>query len=165
MGPASLRLGCGSGNIDANREGKHMRRIAILAVCFGLFVAPALAQTKAAIQKFEDQWAAAVNTGNIAALAAMYTKDADSLPAGAKMMKGQKAIEAFWKGAMDDTQDVKCTTIDVKPLGGSAAREIGTCSFMTKKPPLKEIDIKYVVIWEKEDGKWKQSLEIWNSDK
>lgn len=142
-----------------------MRRIAVLAVCLGLFAAPALAQTKAAIQKLEDQWAAAFNMADIAALAATYTKDADSLPAGAKMMKGQAAIEAFWKGAIADMQDMKCTTLDVKSLGAAAAREIGTCSAMTKKPPLKEVDIKYVVIWQKEAGKWKQSLEIWNSDK
>ena len=142
-----------------------MRRSAIFAICLGLLTTPAFAQTKAVIQQLEDQWAKAVNTGNIAALTAMYTQDADSLPAGAKMMKGQKAIEAFWKGAMDDMQDVQCTTIDVKSLGGAAAREIGTCSAMTKKAPLKEIDIKYVVIWQKEGGKWKQSLEIWNMDK
>jgi len=142
-----------------------MRRIALFAICLGLLAAPALAQTKADIQKLEDQWAAAVNRADAAALAAMYTTDADSLPAGAKMMKGQKAIEAFWKGAMDDMQDVKCTTIDVKSLGGAAAREIGTCSAMTKKAPTKQIDIKYVVIWQKEGGKWKQSLEIWNTDK
>lgn len=142
-----------------------MRRIAILAICFGLLALPALAQTKAAIQKLEDQWDYAVNTGNITALAAMYTKDADSLPAGAKMIKGQAAIEAFWKGAAKEMQDVQCTTLDVKSLGGAVAREIGTCSAMTKKAPLKEIAIKYVVIWQKEGGKWKQSLEIWNSDK
>ena len=142
-----------------------MRRIALFAICLGLLAAPASAQTKADIQKLEDQWAAAVNRGDVAALVAMYTKDADSLPAGAKMMKGQPAIEAFWKDASADMQDVQCTTIDVKSLGGAAAREIGTCSAMTKKAPLKEIDIKYVVIWQKEGGKWKQSLEIWNSDK
>src|SRR5216684_3957632 len=127
-----------------------MRRSAIFAICLGLFAAPALAQTKADIQKLEDQWANAVSTGNIAALVAMYTKDADSLPAGAKMMKGLTAIEAFWKDASADMQDVQCTTLDVKSLGSAAAREVGTCSAMTKKAPLKEIDIKYVVIWQKE---------------
>jgi uncharacterized protein (TIGR02246 family) len=142
-----------------------MQRIAILALCFGVLATPALAQSKADIQKLEDQWAGAVNTGNAAALTAMYTKDADSLPAGAKMMKGQAAIEAYWKGAMDDMQDVQCATLDVKSMGGSAAREIGTCSAMTKKPPLKELNIKYVVIWQKDGGKWKQALEIWNTDK
>jgi uncharacterized protein (TIGR02246 family) len=142
-----------------------MRRIAMLTVCLGLLAAPALAQTKAAIQHLEDQWANAVSTGNIAALMAQYTKDADSLPAGAKMIKGQQAIQAYWKGAMDEMGDVHCTTLDVKPLGSAAAREIGTCSAKTKKPPISPIDIKYVVIWVKDGGKWKQSLEIWNSDK
>lgn len=143
----------------------QIRRIALLAVAFALTAVPALAQTKATIQKLENQWANAINTGDIAALMSQYTKDADSLPPGAKTIKGQKAIEAAWKGAMAELQDMQCTTLDVKPLGGRAAREIGTCSAMTKKTPLKEVDIKYVVIWEKEGRGWKQSLEIWNSDK
>ena len=142
-----------------------MRRIAVIAVCLGLFAAPALAQTKAAIQKLDDQWAAAFNMGEAAAVAAMYTKDAYVLPAGAAMIHDPKAIEAFWKAAMADLQDVKCTAMDVKPLGGNAAREIGTCSAMTKKPPLKEVDIKYAVVWQKEGGKWKLLQDIWNTDK
>ncbi len=142
-----------------------MRRTAILAVCFGLFTAPALAQTKPAIQKLDDEWAAAFNMGNTAAVAAMYTKDAYVLPAGAPMVQGHDKIEAFWKGALADVQDVQCTAIDVKPLGGNAAREIGTCSYMTKKPPLKEEKIKYAVVWQKEGGKWKLLQDIWNSDK
>src|SRR5438128_1232862 len=48
-----------------------MRRIAILALCLGLLSAPALAQSKAAIQKLNDQWAAAFNKGDAAAVAAM----------------------------------------------------------------------------------------------
>ena len=142
-----------------------MRRVAILAACLGLIAAPAVAQTKAAIQKLDNQFANAVNTGDAAAVAAMYAKDAYVLPAGGKMIKGTKEIEEFWKGAAKDLQDVQCTAVDVKPLGGKAAREIGTCSAMTKKAPLKEINIKYAVVWEKEGGKWKLIQDIWNSDK
>lgn len=142
-----------------------MRRIAILAACIGLLAAPALAQTKADIQKLDDQWATAFNMGNIAAVAAMYTKDAYVLPPGAAMVKGQAEIEAFWKGILAQAQDVKCTALDVKPLGGNAAREIGTCSFMTKKPPLEEVEIKYAVVWQKEGGKWKLLQDIWNMNK
>jgi len=142
-----------------------MRRVAILAVCVGLFAAPALAQTKAAIQKLDDQWGAAADRGDAAALAAMYTKDAYVLPAGAPMVKGTAAIAAFWKAAIANMQDIQCTALDVKPLGGNAAREIGTCSFMTKKAPLKEVDIKYAVVWQKEGGQWKLLQDIWNSDK
>lgn len=142
-----------------------MRRIAFLAVCLGLLAAPALAQTKAAIQKLDDQFTEALNTGDAAAVASMYAKDAYVLPMGAPMIHDHAAIEKFWKDAMADAQDVKCTAVDVKSLGGSAAREIGTCSFMTKKAPLKEVQIKYAVVWQKEGGKWKLLQDIWNSDK
>ncbi len=142
-----------------------MRRIAILAVFLGLLAAPALAQTKAAIQKLDDQWAYAFNTGNAAAVAAMYTKDAYVLPAGAPMIHDRAAIEKLWQGEMANAQDIKCTALDVKPLGGSAAREVGTCSFMTKKAPLQEVQIKYAVVWQKEGGKWKLLQDIWNTDK
>ena len=142
-----------------------MRRIAILAVCLGLLAAPAMAQTKAAIQKLENEWASAANTGNTAAMMATYTKDADSLPAGAKMMKGQKAIEAYWKEAVKDMQDVQCTTADVKPLGGSAAREIGTFAFKTKGQSPQEVTGKYAVVWRKIAGRWKLATDIWNMNK
>lgn len=142
-----------------------MRRMAILAACLGFLAAPALAQTKADIQKLDDQFAAAFNMGNSAAVGAMYTQDAYLLPAGGKMVKGRAAIEAFWKEQIANIQDVKCTALDVKPLGGSAAREIGTCNFMTKKPPLEEVEVKYAVVWQKEGGKWKLLQDIWNMDK
>ena len=47
-------------------------------VAAGLLAAasPAMAQSKATIQKLDDQWAAAFNKGDAAAVAAMYTSDA-----------------------------------------------------------------------------------------
>jgi uncharacterized protein (TIGR02246 family) len=112
-----------------------MFRIAILVACLMLLVGPAAAQSKATIQKFDDKWAEAFNKGDAAALAAMYTEDAYALPPGTEMMKGRSAIEAFWRQQMQQIGDVKCTALDVKPLGRSAAREIGTCSFKTKAQP------------------------------
>ena len=35
---------------------------------------------------------------------------------------------------MQQLGDIKCTAVDVKPLGRSGAREIGTCTFKTKAP-------------------------------
>src|SRR5581483_10523797 len=99
------------------REAKHMRRTAVLAVCLALFAFPAMAQTKAAIQQLNDQWAAAYNKGDAAAVAAMYTSDAYLLPAGAPMVKGRDAIAGVWKKVMEQVADVKLTTLDVKPLG------------------------------------------------
>ena len=142
-----------------------MRRIAILAVCFGLLTTPALAQSKAAIQQLNDQWAAAFNKGDAAAVAAMYTQDAYVLPAGAPMAKGRAAIEALMKEEMTQIGDGKLTTLDVKPLGGNAVREIGTASFKTKSQPPQEVTVKYAVVWQKEGGRWKLLQDIWNMDK
>lgn len=148
-----------------------MRRIASFGVCLGLAVwlgllaSPALAQSKAAVQKLNDQWAAAFNKGDAAAVAAMYTKDAYVLPAGGEMVQGRAAIEALWKKDMEQLADVKCTTIDVKPLGASAAREIGTCTFKTKSQPAQDGDLKYAVLWQKEGGQWKLAVDIWNMNK
>ncbi|WP_426440101.1 hypothetical protein [Bradyrhizobium genosp. P] len=51
--------------------------------------------------------------------------------------------------------DPKVTTVNVKPLGSSAAREIGTFSLKTKGPTPQEVTGKYVVVWEKVGSDWK----------
>jgi len=142
-----------------------MRRIVIFAACLMLLAAPALAQTKAQIQQLNDQWAAAFNAGNAAAVAAMYTQDAYVLPAGAPMVKGRAAIEGLWKQEMTQLSVDKITTLDVKPLGLIAAREIGTATLTTKAQPPQQVVIKYAVVWQREGGRWKLLQDIWNSDK
>jgi uncharacterized protein (TIGR02246 family) len=142
-----------------------MFQIAIVVACLMLLVGPAAAQSKAIIQKFDDKWAEAFNKGDAAALAAMYTEDAYALPPGAEMMKGRSAIEAFWRQQMQQIGDVKCTALDVKPLGRNAAREIGTCSFKTKGQPPQDGALKYAVVWEKEGGQWRLLQDIWNTNK
>jgi uncharacterized protein (TIGR02246 family) len=143
-----------------------MRRIAILAGCITILAAtPALAQSKAMIQRLDDKWAEAFNKGDAAAVAAMYTTDAYALPPGAEMVRGRDAIEALWRANMQQISDVKCTAIEVKPLGRNAAREIGTCSFKTKAQPPQDGALKYAVVWEKEGGQWKLLQDIWNTTK
>ena len=95
----------------------------------------------------------------------MYTPDAYVLPAGGEMAHGTQAIAAFWQQAMSQLGDVKCTVLDVKPLGQSAAREIGTCSFKTKAQPPQEGVLKYAVVWEKTGRGWKLQTDIWNMNK
>ena len=80
-------------------------RSLLLAAGLVLYSLPALAQSKAAIQKLEDQWGAAFNNGDAAAVAAMYTADAYVLPAGAPMVKGAD-IQGFWTQAMQQLSDL-----------------------------------------------------------
>ena len=142
-----------------------MRRATLIAVLLVLSGAPALAQTKPAIQKLNDQWAAAFNKGDAAALAAMYTPDAYVLPAGADMVQGRNAIQTFMAQTAQQLGDAKITTIDVQPLGRSAAREIGTFSFKTKGQNSQEIAGKYAVVWRKIGNQWLLATDIWNMNK
>jgi len=126
---------------------------------------PALAQNKATIEKLNDVWTAAFNKGDAAAVVALYTEDAYVLPPGSGMVKGRAAIEAFWRQAAQQMSDAKLTTIDVLPLGRSAAREIGTVTLKTKSQPPQEVVGKYVVVWRKIGRDWKLATDIWNTDK
>jgi len=141
-------------------------RIQVIASAVCLCIsAPAVAQDKATIQRLSDQFAKAFNAGDAAAVAALYTEDAVILPPGGEMAKGKSAIQAFWKGAAEQLGDGKLTTVDVKPLGSEAAREIGTFTFRTKGAQPQEITGKYVVVWEKVGSDWKLATDIWNTNK
>jgi uncharacterized protein (TIGR02246 family) len=127
--------------------------------------APAMAQSKAVIQKLNDAWTAAFNKGDGAAVAAMYAQDAYVLPPGSDMIQGRDKIAAFWNQAAQQMGDVKLTTIDVQRLGRNAAREIGAVSLKTKGDQPQEIVGKYAVVWRKINGQWMLATDIWNTNK
>ena len=80
--------------------------------------------------------------------------------------RAERAIEAMWKGILaEHVGHPKLTTLDVKPLGPSAAREIGTFSLKTRGPRPQEVSGKYVVVWEKVGNDWKLATDIWNEGK
>jgi ketosteroid isomerase-like protein len=95
----------------------------------------------------------------------LYTPDAVVLPPGSQMAKGRSAIQAFWKKSAEQIGDIKLTTLDVKPLGKDAAREIGTFTLKTKATPPQDVAGKYVVVWHKVGREWKLGTDIWNADK
>ena len=141
-----------------------MHRIAlVLAFLVGL-IAPACAQ-RAEIEAVNAKWMELFNKGDFAGIASLYTDDATAFPPGSAMVKGSAAIGAMWKSMAEQVSDPKVTTLDVKPLGPSAAREIGTFSLKTKGPTPKEVTGKYVVVWEKIGEHWKLAADIWNDGK
>ena len=141
-----------------------MWRVVMIIGCLSVG-SPALAQNKATIEKLNDVWTAAFNKGDAPAVAALYTEDAYVLPPGSATVKGRAAIEAFWRQAAQQMSDAKLTTVDVLPLGRSAAREIGTVTLKTKSQPPQEVVGKYVVVWRKIGRDWKLATDIWNTDK
>lgn len=143
-----------------------MTRLAMLVACaLVAFTAAAEAQDAAAIQALNEKWGAAFNKGDAAAMAAMYAEDAYVLPPGAEMVKGRAAIEKFWGGATQQLTDGKLTVVDVLPLGGDAAREVGTFSLKSKGASPKALTGKYVVVWRKIGDRWLIATDIWNANK
>jgi uncharacterized protein (TIGR02246 family) len=138
-----------------------MRGIALVIAFLAGLIAPAFAQ-KAEIEAVNAKWIEFFNKGDFAGVASLYTDDATAFPPGSAMVKGKAAIGAMWKAMAEQISDPKVTTLDVKPLGPSAAREIGTFSLKTKGPTPQEITGKYVVVWEKVEGNWKLAADIWN---
>ena len=145
---------------------KHsiMHRAALALVVLAGFTAPAFAQ-KAEIDAANAKFVEFFNKGDFAGIASLYTDDAMALPPGAAMVKGRDAIGAMWKSLAAQVTDAKVTALDVKPLGPSAAREIGTFSLKTKGPKPQDVSGKYVVVWEKVGGSWKLAVDIWNDGK
>ena len=132
--------------------------------------APALAQSKAAIQKLEDQWGSRIQQGatrrRSLPCAIPMKESAHVLPAGRADGQGHVGHPGVLDpGDAAGFGDVKCTAIDVKPLGRKAAREIGTCTFKTKGATPQDGVLKYAVVWQKDDGQWKLLTDIWNMDK
>ena len=141
-----------------------MRSIALVIALVAALIAPAFAQ-KAEIEAVNAKWIDFFNKGDFAGVASLYTEDATAFPPGSGMVKGRAAIEALWKRMAEQVSDPKLTTLDVKPLGPSAAREIGTFSLKTKGPTPQEVTGKYLVVWEKIGSDWKLAADIWNDGK
>ena len=141
-----------------------MRRIGLAIAIVVATSLPALAQ-KAEIEAANAKWIELFNKGDFAGVGSLYTTDATAFPPGSAMVHGDTAIGAMWKSMAEQVSDPRLTTLDVKPLGPSAAREIVTFSLKTKGPTPQEATGKYVVIWEKVGDDWKLATDIWNDGK
>ncbi len=100
--------------------------------------------------------------GDAAGMGALYTENGQLLPSNSDFVKGRKAIQAFWKGAMDmGIKSAKLETIDLEEHGDSAY-EVGKYTLSGAGGQLMDQG-KYIVIWKKQGGEWKLHRDIWNT--
>jgi ketosteroid isomerase-like protein len=102
---------------------------------------------------------------NFDALDQIYTTDAHILPPGAPMIAGREEIKAFWFDMIRslNAKSAVLESVNVAPTGDGAV-EIGK-ALLTIEPAGQseaQIDVKYVVFWQQEDGLWKWHVDIWN---
>ena len=123
------------------------------------------AEDTQAINAVIKQFVDAINQGDAAAVAALYTEEANLLPPNSPMIVDRKGIQAFWQNGFDaGVGNLQPTVIELS-VSGDMAHEVGTYT-LTIQPEEGEAisdNGKYVVIWKRENDTWKLDVEIWNS--
>jgi ketosteroid isomerase-like protein len=105
----------------------------------------------------------AVSRHDSIAIAALYHSNARVLPPNGEMVKGRDAIQDFWKGMMSPSvTGLKLHSVDTEKRDDLGV-ETGTYEVMGEHDATLDRG-KYIVVWKKDDGKWKIYRDIWNSD-
>jgi ketosteroid isomerase-like protein len=129
---------------------------------------PVLEELRAAMARTNDLFNAEVfGKRNFDALDQIYTADARILPPGGSMVSGRKAIKEFWANLIGsvNADSAVLSSVEVIPSGEGAV-EIGraTLRMQPSGQAASEVEVKYVVYWRQEDGRWKWHVDIWNQN-
>jgi len=128
-------------------------------------VEPDMASIKTEIQSLESAWAAADNARDANAVLANYSDDAMSLSNNAPISKGKAAIQKEIEEGMAKKTKGETVAYNTLEVFGdeNTVTEIGTA--ITKDASGKVIRTgKYMAIWEKRDGKYICTRDIYNND-
>jgi uncharacterized protein (TIGR02246 family) len=143
--------------------------LAVLACGLSACKPQPLAQAELdAVRGVDAAYVAALNSGNVDAVVAMYTSDAAVLAPGNPPANGTNAIKTML-GAMMGPMKFTIRLTPVKVTGaGDMAYTVGNYHFVatmkdsTQASPPPE-DGKYAEVFQKQaDGSWKIAVDIWN---
>jgi len=117
---------------------------------------------RAEIVACNTRFVAAFGRGDAAALASLYTADAQLLPPHSDAVTGRDAIRAFWQGVIDlGLKGAVLDTVEVEGVGETAI-EVGRYTLRVAGGLVADAG-KYVVVWKREGGAWKLHRDIWNT--
>lgn len=126
----------------------------------------------AIVQGLNERFAEAFKAGDFATLGSMFTNDAIFCPPNANMITGKGNIQSFWERSKT-IQTLRFDSQRVKTLAPDAMRAVGTMTMQVafKMPPgvaayaeqqSRELNLKYIFVWQRIDGEWKVESAIWN---
>ena len=124
-----------------------------------------LAQIKTDIQSAENAWATALNARDLDALMALYTDDAVSMPDNAPMLVGKDAIRKNQEQEFANTPAGMTYSFEVLDIyaNGNTVTETGKSTYKDAAGKVTGTG-KYMVVWEKQGGKYLCVREIFNGD-
>ncbi len=131
---------------------------AVLTSCTGV-ASEVDAASRGAIEATVDQYVAASNGGDAAALTELYAEDALLLPPDHEPVHGREAIGQFWEQGTDTGLEISTLRLEVD---GDVAYLVGRY----RLPPTEQEDAdsgQYVLCLKRQaDGAWKLTADIWN---
>lgn len=119
---------------------------------------------KARIEQANRRFEEAFGGHDSPAMAALYTKDGQLLPAGSGVVEGIEAIRRYWEGVFE----AGFTSADLETLevyvgaDGEVATEVGRYRLTAND---QEADAgKYIVVWQRTPEGWRLHRDIWTTD-
>jgi ketosteroid isomerase-like protein len=106
---------------------------------------------------------AAMDRGDAAGMAAVYTKEGQALPPNGEIVTGWTALQDFWQSVSNmGVRGVTLEQIELVPCG-ELFYEVGQAVLRSADDQVLDL-AKYIVIWKQEGGQWKWHRDIWNSN-
>lgn len=124
-------------------------------------VAPA--ENKAAADEVTAMWVKALNSGDAAALGALYAEDAESTPPGGPPAVGRTQIEAYWRNDLKGGGDVTKLAAGRSIAQGNLLHVSGSYD-VTSKAGMTLARGQYDQLWKQDNGQWKVQSEMWRID-
>lgn len=114
------------------------------------------------IQARNDNFMKTIQSGDLNAIAALYTEDAKVFPPNSDIVQGREAIKGMWGAMASQGMPNLIVSTTVAEAFGNTAIEEG--AYKIKIPDGQVVDKgKYIVIWKKVDGKWLLHQDIFNT--
>jgi len=142
---------------------KLLSTLPLILMILGCTQAPPPTDTAdtAAIVAVTETWEAALNAKDIDGIAALYTSDARVLPPNAEMASGDAGLRAISGGVIDAGIGGEFTSIGAR-VAGDIGYDVGTYTFRVDGAV---VDTgKWIVTFNRDDGVWRISNDIFNSD-
>jgi uncharacterized protein (TIGR02246 family) len=135
---------------------------AVLVILSLVVLATAQKDARPAIEAAGKKFTDAIGKGDAAAIAQLYTTNAQTFPPNGEIANGRDAIQEMWQGEIDSgMKGATFKTLEVETFGDTAY-EVGTYEITGDGG--KHLDHgKYIVVWKREGGSWKLHRDIWNS--
>lgn len=120
------------------------------------------AENKATADEVTAMWTKAFNSGDAAALAALYTENAHSTAPSGGPTTGRKAIEAYWREDMKAGETTALKTTD--SIAQESLLHLSGSYEVAAKDGAKVAFGQFEQLWTRVNGDWKVQSEIWSLD-